>query len=137
MTTAPANFYRRVDRALHDPAMRAAMKRATSRLVSSRDAGIGALANADSVRDHARAIRAHTIARLDYYLARFDEAVRARGGQVHWAATAADAVAIVADIARQHGAKTAVKSKSMVSEEIELNAALAAAGVDVLETDLG
>lgn len=137
MTTAPANFYRRVDRALNDPAMRAAMKRATTRLVSSREVGINALPNADSVRDHARAIRAHTIARLDYYLGRFDEAVRARGGHVHWASTAADAVAIVADIARQNGVKTAVKSKSMVSEEIELNTALAAAGVDVLETDLG
>jgi L-lactate dehydrogenase complex protein LldF len=137
MTTAPATFYTRVDRALKDPAMRSAMKRATSRLVASRDVGIAAFPNADQVRDHARAIRAHTIGRLDYYLARFDEAVRARGGHVHWAATAADAVSIVAGIARQHGAKTAVKSKSMVSEEIELNAALAGAGVDVLETDLG
>jgi L-lactate dehydrogenase complex protein LldF len=137
MTTAPANFYARVDQALRNPAMRAAMKHATSRLVSSRELSISALPNADALRDHARAIRAHTIARLDYYLARFDETVRARGGQVHWAATADAAVAIVADIARQHGAKTAVKSKSMVSEEIELNAALARAGVDVLETDLG
>jgi L-lactate dehydrogenase complex protein LldF len=137
MTTAPANFYTRVDRALKDPAMRAATKRATTRLVSSREIGIGAFPNADRIRDHARAIRAHTVARLDYYLARFDEAVRARGGQVHWAATASDAVSIVTDIARQHGAKTAVKSKSMVSEEIELNPALAHAGMDVLETDLG
>ncbi len=137
MTTAPANFYKRVDRALKDPAMRAAMKRATARLVSSRDVGIGGFPQADQIRDHARAIRAHTITRLDYYLARFEEAVRARGGHVHWAATASDAVSIVADISRQYGAKTAVKSKSMVSEEIELNAALGAAGVDVLETDLG
>jgi len=137
MTTAPANFYKRVDRALKDPAMRAAMKRATARLVSSRDVGFGGFPQADQIRDHARAIRAHTITRLDYYLARFEEAVRARGGHVHWAATASDAVSIVADISRQYGAKTAVKSKSMVSEEIELNAALGAAGVDVLETDLG
>ena len=137
MTTAPANFYKRVDRALKDPAMRAAMKRATARLVSSRDVGFGGFPHADQIRDHARAIRAHTITRLDYYLARFEEAVRARGGHVHWAATASDAVSIVADISRQYGAKTAVKSKSMVSEEIELNAALGAAGVDVLETDLG
>lgn len=137
MTTAPANFYKRVDRALKDPAMRAAMMRATTRLVSSRAVGIGGLPQADQIRDHARAIRAHTITRLDYYLAQFEEAVRTRGGHVHWAATASDAVAIVADIARHYGAKMAVKSKSMVSEEIELNAALAAAGVEVLETDLG
>jgi L-lactate dehydrogenase complex protein LldF len=137
MATVPANFYQRVDRALKDPAMRAAMKRATTRLVSGREAGFGGFPQADQVRDHARAIRAHTIARLDHYLAQFDHAVRARGGHVHWAVAASDAVSIVADIARQHGAKTAVKSKSMVSEEIELNAALAAAGIDVLETDLG
>ncbi len=137
MTTAPANFYKRVDRALKDPAMRAAMMRATTRLVSSRAVGIGGLPQADQIRDHARAIRAHTITRLDYYLAQFEEAVRTRGGHVHWAATASDAVSIVADIARHYGAKMAVKSKSMVSEEIELNAALAAAGVEVLETDLG
>ena len=137
MTTAPANFYKRVDRALNDPAMRAAMMRATTRLVSSRAVGIGGLPQADQIRDHARAIRAHTITRLDYYLAQFEEAVRTRGGHVHWAATASDAVSIVADIARHYGAKMAVKSKSMVSEEIELNAALAAAGVEVLETDLG
>ena len=92
MTTAPANFYKRVDRALKDPAMRAAMKRATARLVSSRDVGFGGFPQADQIRDHARAIRAHTITRLDYYLARFEEAVRARGGHVHWAATASDAV---------------------------------------------
>ena len=137
MTTAPANFYKRVDRALKDPAMRAAMMRATTRLVSSRAVGIGGLPQADQIRDHARAIRAHTITRLDYYLAQFEEAVRTRGGHVHWAATASDAVSIVAEIARHYGAKMAVKSKSMVSEEIELNAALAAAGVEVLETDLG
>ena len=137
MTTAPANFYKRVDRALKDPAMRAAMMRATTRLVSSRAVGIGGLPQADQIRDHARAIRAHTITRLDYYLAQFEEAVRTREGHVHWAATASDAVSIVADIARHYGAKMAVKSKSMVSEEIELNAALAAAGVEVLETDLG
>lgn len=117
--------------------MRAAMMRATTRLVSSRAVGIGGLPQADQIRDHARAIRAHTITRLDYYLAQFEEAVRTRGGHVHWAATASDAVSIVADIARHYGAKMAVKSKSMVSEEIELNAALAAAGVEVLETDLG
>ena len=56
---------------------------------------------------------------------------------MHWAETAHEAVSIVADIARQHGARTAVKSKSMVSEEIELNPALERAGVEVLETDLG
>jgi len=77
------------------------------------------------------------VARLGDYLRQFEAAVTARGGHVHWAETAEQAVAIVAGIAQEHGCRTAVKSKSMVSEEIELNDALAKAGVDVLETDLG
>ena len=137
MSTAPATFHGRVDLALKDRALHAAMARATGRLVAARDAGMAAFNHAEQVRDHARAIRAHTIARLDDYLRRFEASVQSRGGHVHWAATAEDAVGIVADIARRHGVRTAVKSKSMVSEEIELNAALAAAGVEVLETDLG
>ena len=75
-------------------------------------------------------IRAHTIgAASSTTLRQFEAAVHARGGHVHWAETAGQAVAIVVDIARQHGVRPAVKSKSMVSEEIELNAALDGAGV--------
>ena len=60
-----------------------------------------------------------------------------RGGHVHWADSADDARRIVADIATSRGVRHAVKSKSMVSEELELNGALEAAGVRVVETDLG
>jgi L-lactate dehydrogenase complex protein LldF len=137
MSTAPATFHRRVELALKDRALHAAVSRATGRLVAARQAGIGGFPEADAVRDQARAIRAHTIARLDHYLRQFEAAVTARGGHVHWAATAEEAVGIVARIAREHGVRTAVKSKSMVSEEIELNPALEAAGVEVIETDLG
>jgi L-lactate dehydrogenase complex protein LldF len=137
MTSAPLNFYVRVDLALKDHALGAAMDRATKKLVSSREAGMAAFPEADAVRDHARRIRAHTVGQLGQYLRQFETAVHARGGHVHWAETAEQAVAIVADIARQHDVRSAVKSKSMVSEEIDLNAALARAGVDVLETDLG
>ncbi len=134
---ASLNFYSRVDDALGNRSLGRAMANATTRLVAARQAGIATLPNADAVRDHARLIRAHTVARLDHYLRQFEAAVQARGGHVHWAENADQAVKIVAEIAAQHQVKTAVKSKSMVSEEIELNAALAAAGVDVLETDLG
>jgi L-lactate dehydrogenase complex protein LldF len=134
---ASATFYTRVDDALKNKALGAAMDSATKRLVAGRQAGMAAFPEAETVRDHARAIRAHTIGQLGGYLRQFEAAVRARGGHVHWAQTAEQAVAIVADIARQHDVRRAVKSKSMVSEEIDLNAALARAGVDVLETDLG
>src|SRR5690242_276975 len=123
--TSPANFYQRVDEALKDRALGAAMSRATTTLMAGRRRGFEGFTHADEVRDHARAIRAHTIARLGDYLRQFEAAVTARGGQVHWAETAEQAVEIVARIAHQHGCRTAVKSKSMVSEEIELNDALA------------
>jgi L-lactate dehydrogenase complex protein LldF len=135
--TSRATFYERVDKALNDRTLGAAMSRATTTLMASRIRGLESFPEADAVRDYARAIRAHTIARLGDYLRQFEAAVTARGGHVHWAETAEQAVAIVAEIAREHGCRTAVKSKSMVSEEIDLNDGLAKAGVEVLETDLG
>ena len=95
------------------------------------------LPDADGWRDHARRIRAHTLSRLDHYLDQFVAAVEARGGHVYYARTADDAVKYVRDLARARGLKQAVKSKSMISEEIELNHHLEQAGVDVVETDLG
>ena len=59
------------------------------------------------------------------------------GGHVHWAATAEDARAIVLGICREAGAKLVTKGKSMVAEEVVLNPALEAAGIEVAETDLG
>ena len=134
---SPATFYQRVDKAMADPALQAAVRNATSRMASSREAAVAAYPEMDVMRDHARAIRAHTIARLDHYLREFEANLQRRGGHVHWAATSEEAVAIVTDIARHHGVRTVVKGKSMVSEEIELNPGLARAGIEVLETDLG
>lgn len=91
----------------------------------------------EEMRDRARLIRLHTLARLDEYLGRFAESVERVGGVVHWAADAAEANEHVCRIARDRGVSLAVKSKSMVSEEIELNRALAGQGIEVVETDLG
>ena len=135
--SAPVLFHARVDDALRDGALRAAVHTATGRLLAGRATALAAFPEADVVRDHVRAIRAHTIARLDHYLEQFEANVRARGGHVHWAWDAAEAAALIVAIARQHGVRRAVKSKSMVSEEVELNPALEQAGVEVLETDLG
>jgi L-lactate dehydrogenase complex protein LldF len=83
------------------------------------------------------AIRAHTVANLDRYLERFAEHAEARGTKVFFAANAAEAVGYVRAVLRDHGARLVVKSKSMVSEEIGLNPALEADGLEVVETDLG
>jgi L-lactate dehydrogenase complex protein LldF len=132
-----AGFDHRAEPAVRNAKLQAAVALATGRLLTNRAAVIAELSDADALRDHARRIRAHTLGRLDEYLEQFASRIEALGGTVHWAATAADAREAVLAIARQHGTRLAVKSKSMLSEEIELNHALEAAGVRVVETDLG
>ncbi|MCG0239053.1 MAG: LutB/LldF family L-lactate oxidation iron-sulfur protein [Firmicutes bacterium] len=89
------------------------------------------------LRDWARDAKDRVLSDHRRHLEQFVRAVRERGGFVHVAATPEEAVARVVAIARRHGARLAVKSKSMATEEIHLNAGLEAAGVEVVETDLG
>ena len=88
-------------------------------------------------REQAQRIKAHTLAHLDYYLELLHDNVVKSGGQVHFARDAAQANDIVAGLARTRQVRVAVKSKSMVSEELDLNPALESSGVRVYETDLG
>ena len=88
-------------------------------------------------REEARNIKIHTLDHLDYYLELLHDNVTAAGGQVHFAVDSAEANAIVAHLVQSRGVKVATKSKSMVSEELELNPVLESLGVDVYETDLG
>jgi len=82
-------------------------------------------------------IRTNVIDHLDEYLDTFIKNVQANGINVHFANDAAEARAIILQIAQEKNAKIIAKSKSMVSEEIRLNQALEAAGIHVVETDLG
>ncbi len=88
-------------------------------------------------RDEARRIKIHALDNLDYYIELLSDNVAAAGGQMHFAKDADEANAIVSHLAQSRGVKVATKSKSMVSEELELNSVLESAGVDVYETDLG
>jgi L-lactate dehydrogenase complex protein LldF len=130
-------FDQRTAEALADGQLRTTLRTVTSVILTSRRAGLGRLDDSDAWRDHARRIRAHTLSRLDSYLDEFVSNVEARGGHAYYAPTAADAVRYVADLATSKGVKLVVKSKSMVTEEIELNHHLESAGVRVVETDLG
>jgi L-lactate dehydrogenase complex protein LldF len=87
--------------------------------------------------DRAKAIRTSAVERAPELLDRFEEAITARGGRVIRAATPDDAVRAVLEIARRRGVKVIAKGKTMISEEIELNHALEAAGLTPVETDLG
>ncbi|MBI3241748.1 MAG: iron-sulfur cluster-binding protein [Chloroflexi bacterium] len=134
------SFSSRITTALADSNLQVALDGNFERSRTQRMNAMAALPNADLVRDRARAIRIEALSRLDTYLLQLEAAVQARGGVVHWAATAADANRIVLEIVQRKGDVTSplvAKSKSMVSEEIGLNAALEKAGLRVVETDLG
>ncbi len=91
----------------------------------------------EALRERARKIKRHTLTHLDQYLDAFVKTAKTNGTQVHWAHTAEDACRIVVETAQRHGVKCVTKAKSMTSEEIEVNKALAAAGIEAFETDLG
>jgi L-lactate dehydrogenase complex protein LldF len=122
----------------HIPAsIPAAVQQATNRFVGGRAARVAELPQWEELRQIASDIRLHTIENMDVYLTRFEATLQAAGGHVHWATTAEDARQIVIQITKEHNVKNAVKSKSMATEEIELNHALEEVGIETLETDLG
>src|SRR5713226_775518 len=91
----------------------------------------------EAARRRCQQIKREAVNHLDKYLLQFEEKVIARGGHVFWAEDSAQACAYVCDLAQRHRVKTVVKSKSMVTEEIELSAALGKLGIKAWETDLG
>ena len=91
----------------------------------------------EEMRVRARAIKAHTIDNLDYYLERAYEKLTEAGVNVHFANDSSAASMYVLDVARRHGVKTVIEGKSMISEEMGLNDLLAAKGIEAVETDLG
>ena len=117
--------------------LQAALRRLQGNFVRGRADRVAEFGNYEEIRSAAAAIRDRALADLDLYLQEFERNTVARGAVVHWAETREDVNRIVCEIARQHGVRKAVKSKSMVSEECALNEALEAAGIEVVETDLG
>jgi L-lactate dehydrogenase complex protein LldF len=121
-----------VDEILHGAMENAAVKKDYGR----RDI-LHELPDPNGLRALAGRIKAHALDHLDFYLEQLEANVVKNGGQVHYAATAKEANDLIVEIAKKNHCKLAVKSKSMVSEETELNHALIAAGIDTVETDLG
>jgi L-lactate dehydrogenase complex protein LldF len=127
------------DRVLHppvpepDPAVRPTLHLAAAHWEAGR-ARAKSLVDWEAWRDRASAIRRDAISHLPELLERLEAQVTAAGGVVHRAATAAEAVDVAVALA---GGRRVVKSKSMLTEELALNAALEAAGASVVETDLG
>ena len=130
-------FRERTTRALRDSNLQQAMGKARGGFIDKRLEAMAALPEFDETRDAARDIKDHVLANLDGYLELYEQKVIENGGQVHWARTAEEACEIVADICREANAQVVTKGKSMVSEEMHLNSVLEAAGLKVVETDLG
>jgi len=136
-TLERASLRERTTTALADVALRGNLRRATDRFAHMRAAGLSQLANPEALRATARALRGRTLARLPDLLDQFADQLIARGAHVHWASDEESAREYVAEVARGHGVRKVVKSKSMASEEIALNHHLEGLGIEVIETDLG
>ncbi|WP_422007830.1 lactate utilization protein B [Pyruvatibacter mobilis] len=102
-----------------------------------REATVGKLPEFDALRDAAKDIKVHTLNNLGTYLEAFEARVEEAGGRVHWARTAEEANTIVEKLCAEAKAHNIIKSKSMVTEELELNDHLIGKGYNVVETDLG
>jgi len=130
-------FRQRAGSALKDAFLQEALTIATTKFIDLRREAFEDFPEGEALRDRARAIKEATLQRLDHYLEALIANIERLGGHVHYAKTSEEARAIVVDIARRTGARMAVKSKSMATEEIHLNEALERAGITPVETDLG
>jgi L-lactate dehydrogenase complex protein LldF len=126
-------------RAVVNPQLQIALQRAGGGFDGARREAIEELTPErwEELREEAREIKRHTLDNLDYYLDLLYDRVSANGGHVHFARDSGEANAIITDLARSRGVKLVTKGKSMVSEEMGLNHALADIGVEAVETDLG
>jgi L-lactate dehydrogenase complex protein LldF len=123
--------------ALGDRQLQRALSEVPRGLAARRGAARAGLPEFEALRDKGRDIKDHTLAHLDLYLEAFERKATEAGSHVHFASTAEDARRIVRKICRETGARVVTKGKSMISEEIGLNDALEADGLEVAETDLG
>ncbi len=123
-------------RALGDAQLRRNLGKATATIRAKRSAAIAELPDWEELREAGQAIKARTMTHLDRYLEQLEAEFTARGGTVHWARDATEANRIVTDLVRATGSSEVVKVKSIVTDEIGLNDALAGAGISAIETDL-
>ena len=119
-----------------DEQLRRNLRHATHTIRDKRAKAVAELADWPELRTSGAQIKDRTLRHLDHYLEQLEASVTAAGGHVHWAADAAEANRIVTDLVRATGEHEVVKVKSMTTQEIELNEALAEAGIAAYETDL-
>ena len=122
--------------ALENSQLRRNLGKATTTIRIKRANVVGEMPDWESLREAGAAIKADVMRHLDDYLLQLESAVQRAGGQVHWARDGVEANRIVTGIVQSTGAERVVKVKSLTTDEIQLNRALAAAGIRAIETDL-
>jgi len=129
-------FEQNAPAALANTQLRRNMGKATQTIRAKRANVVGELADWEELREAGRAIKAYTLEHLDEQLLQLEAAVQKAGGHVHWAQDAAEANRIITGLVQAHAAREVIKIKSLTTDEIKLNAALADAGITAVETDL-
>ena len=130
------SFSERAAAAVADRGLKVAIDRTTGNAERKRAVAVAAFPEFEAARARGKAIKNHVIANLDHYLETFERNAVAAGAKVHWAATDAEARAIVTRICLDANAKIVTRAKSMLGEEVGLPHALADAGIERVETDL-
>jgi len=132
-------FDRKIHNTLADANLQLAIYTATARLKDKRSETVApdALPDYQELRTQANAVKKHTIENLDYYLEQFERNVEAHGGKVVYAKDGTEVADFVLALAKEKGARRIVKSKSMTTEEVDLNERLEQQGLESVETDLG
>lgn len=129
----------KIQTTLANPDLQKAIYAATGRLMDHRRSVVTpeALPDYQELRTQANAIKRHTLENLDYYLEQLEANVTRRGGKVVWCKDGEEVAEFLIRLAREKNARRVVKSKSMITEEIDLNEKLEDAGIETVETDLG
>ena len=132
-----AEFYKDKTSGLAEPGDFAALGESAARSAKKVNELSAEISGWQDWRQAANAIKNYALSNLDKLLVEFERNISARGVEVLYAQNAAEANRLVIDIAKRHNVKNVVKSKTMVSEEMGLNHALADEGIRAVETDLG
>ncbi|MCA2223405.1 lactate utilization protein B [Nonomuraea aurantiaca] len=132
----PGNFPQNAAEAVQNSQLRYNLRKATHTIRGKRANVVGELPDWQELRAAGKAIKDDTLRHLDRYLLQLEEAVTRAGGHVHWARDADEANRIVTRLVQATGESEVVKVKSMATQEIGLNEALAAHGITAYETDL-
>lgn len=129
-------FQSRAREALDNAQLRRNLRKATHTIREKRVRAVEEMPDWEDLREAGRALKEHTLRHLDTYLLELEAAVERAGGQVHWARDAQEANELIAQIIESHQAREVIKVKSLTTDEIQLNRALAQRGIEAIETDL-